>query len=301
MGTILRKLSLIMLMVPVLTSACVSLQDPVSPMEEMLPRDTEVPGWTQQTRSHFSAPGPISMINGNFNVYGVSELSFARYSSISSEEQVIDVTIAKCDTVLNSFGIFSLERGFLPVRNAKDDQYASDDGLFFREGEYYVKLGTDNAGDARKDDLIVFMNIVAKHLRAVSSRDSLPRWIYTFSHSGTLADLVHYRYGSPLLADLKDVYVRKRIIDGKDTFIFFRHGATSADASDAFMSVMKNSQPAYTLSRLGNVAYAMKENPEGGSIFISYRDKLIYGVLNAETKAIGGRIIATLHSELSGI
>lgn len=300
MGSIMKNISIIPLLIALISSACVSIQDPVSPMEERLPRDTDVPGWIQQTRNHFSQPGAISLINGNFVVYGVSELAFARYQAVSSEEQLIDVTIAKTGGVLDSFGIFSLERGFLPVRHAKDEQYTSDEGLFFREGEYYVKLVTQNTGDVRKDDLAMFMDVIMRKLRAVALKDTLPQWINTFSQSRMLTDLVHYRYGSPLLSNLRDIYVRKREIDGRDTYIFFHHGETNAKTASEFMSVLKTSLPPYSILRLGNVLYAMKENPEGGYIFMSYRDRWIFGVLNAETRVMGGRIIVTLHSELSG-
>ncbi len=285
---------------PMILASCAIFQGGAPTLADRLPRDTDVPGWTQADRGVFSGPESLSFISGNYLVYGVSEVAFSRYLSVSSSDIILDVIIARTDSILNSFGLFSLERGFITARTMKEDSYSNDSGLFFRIGQYYVKVLTANVEDVRKDDLKMFRDVIEPRLKTDAAKGGLPVWLNTLSQSKS-TDIVFYRNGSPLMPELKDLFVRKKIIEDRDVYLFFHKESSPQGAAGLLLSAMKNSSPGFTLSKSGPLKYAYKENPEGGYFFITCRDEWIYGVMNAESVSMGGRIMVTLHSELSGL
>jgi hypothetical protein len=294
----IRKICAIL---PLFILSCSIFQTTSPAIVELLPRDTDVPGWGQQSPYYFTTPEKVSLFSGNYPLYHVSEIVLAQYQSISSSDVMIEVYILKSDTPLNAFGIYSLDRGFSQLRYARDNEYFTDSGLYFRNGEYYVKLLAQNSDDVRKNDLILFKDVITAKLGPVASKAALPQWMYTFSPSKSLADLVYYINGTPLIPELHDLFVRKRTIEGKDLYIFFMKGGTKYETSNLLLEIFKSSQPNFMLSKTGSVQVGLKENPEGGYLYIAYRNEWIYGVLNAESISMGNKIMITLYSEMGGM
>jgi len=269
-------------------------------IQDLLPRETDVPGWAQQNGNFFRSAKSIRKLNGNYAICNVKAVALADYYSISAPEDVINVRVIKCETTLDSFGLFTLEKGFSTVRYEKDDSYYSDNGLYFRKGDYYVRLETKNIEDIKKGDLSQFREIIDNLLDPIYIKDELPGWIHVFSQSKNLTDVVLYKNGSPLLPGVKNLIVRKRIAQDKIIFIFFSRINGDKNGSDLIYTIV-NADNEFVVSKTGSIQYFYKENPEGGYILMSNKGQWLYGVLNAETAVIGTRILNTLNSELGGL
>ena len=224
-----------------------------------------------------------------------------RYNSISDSASFLEVELIKFPSAFHSFGLFSFERGFGDeVKDATDEYYFLDTGMFIWKGEYYVKIHRELRGGAQRKDFEIFGGITGANLEPVTSKVKLPDYVYTFSENFSTRDLVFYINGHRLLPGSSQVFVRKKMVFDSMRYLFFMKLDGTFKAGNRYMLMLNSGDPKFILTQSENIQMGFKKGDGDRYVFISQFKEYIFGVLNAEDVGNGTRIITKLYKDLAG-
>lgn len=265
---------------------CSGLFQTLPELPPLMPRDTDLPGWTR---------GPVQVSSGNTDLAvldrrywsGVRSVARARYSAPAPSGAAVTLDIIRCSSALDCLGIVDGEqrlddpapwcaarswqgrgvmvaaRGTLALRIMADPSAPAPDLGLFRE--YLCRLVTDRffPGD-----------LPAAFVRAV----------------GTAADS-DIRYlpdGHPAIPCLGPVIVRLPRHTGNAAVAFVALPDGSRDEHRLFSCLWRQAEPFVHL-RVATVPAALRRGPRGSVSIVAFHKKWFFGLIDAETLEEGNK------------
>ncbi|OHD70159.1 MAG: hypothetical protein A2W19_05055 [Spirochaetes bacterium RBG_16_49_21] len=267
---------------------------------DLLPRDTDMPGWLSSNQTSVHGNKEIEKTDRVYSLYDPDVLATAEYRSLSDSGKTVRVELLKFGSSLDSFGLYSLERGWNDSnRYSGDDDYATVKGFYFRRGRYYVKITGENLGGESASILDQFRAVVLQNLKGRTGEDSLPEEMFLFSEGRSTRDIVYYKKGIPGMPGVKNIHVMRRAIQGKKYNLFFKKLSSTYDAEIEFQNILKSGAGSFILSKIGNLQSAIRIINEKEYLYVSYHKHWIFGVLDAENMKDGETCILILWNEIN--
>jgi|GEM_PF-1942195 len=297
----MKKKALVLNIFIVVCLSC-SMFAPAKPqLINVLPRETDVPGWLLRNKVAFQKQGAIESVNRVFVLFGVKDYAGAVFYSLSDETVMVTVELMKLPSSFHSFGLFSFERGFDPrAVESEETRFIDKDGAFVWKGEYYIRVTSNKPGKIDEDCFATFSSITVSNIDGHASTTELPDYVYTFSENYSTRDLVYYVMGHRLLPGSKHVFVRKKTIQQKERYVFFIRESSSLKSSEMYNAILSTTRPSFIITKSENILMGYARGDGARLVFISlYRD-YVYGVLNADDVDDGSRIMHRLHRDLTG-
>ncbi len=266
---------------------------------DLLPRETEVPGWVVSHRAVINRKKEIGQINEDYARYDPDILVHAEYHYLSDKNKTVSLELLRYGSSLDAFGIFSMERSFRsPIRLMDDESYYSDMACYSRLGNFYVKITGRDLGDERDSILDQYRTVVSKNLKNQAKVEPLPGEAYLLFDNRSTRDLIYYKKGVPDLAGSEDAYVVQRSMLQRKYKVFYMKRSTFGDAVKGFRNILKSAGGSYILSKIGNYEAAIRPLENHEYQYISYYKHWIFGVLDAENMEAGVSTLLALFSEI---
>jgi hypothetical protein len=266
---------------------------------DLLPRETEVPGWVAVHRTAANTRKEIGRISEDYTLYDPNILVSAEYHYLSDESRTVWVELLEFGTSLDSFGLFSLERGFdFPIRHVDDNTYFSDKGCFSRLGDFYIKITGKNLGEERDGILDQYRAVLFQNLKNLAGGEPFPGEMFMLSENSSSKDLAYYKKGIQAVPGSEKIYVVQRNMLHKKYKIFYMKKSTLNDTGRAFRDILRSAGGSYILSKIGSYETALRLLDNHEYQYISYYKHWIFGVLDAENMEAGASILMSLFNEI---
>lgn len=268
---------------------------------KLMPRETDVPGWRLKAPPQEFTSAKIHEYlkerTDLYQKYGFQKLYTALYNFINDSNRVNRVEIYKMNSSLNAFGIMSIERGFnykdSPILN---NSFITDNSISFSKGKYYIKIITSNYYENAIKYITTFAEIVSDNLKNGDRR--LPNYITLFADNNYDFNVVYYIDGIKELLELKNLFLREKIISKEKRIIFFTKRDSYYTSMKEFSNLLKNNDDPFILSNAGELQVAFKKRKNNKLIFTSVYKEWIFGIIKTKSLLEGKTMINQLHKEL---
>ncbi len=228
-----------------------------------------------------------------FRKYKLKELSVAKYKHISDRDKEITTEIFFMSSLLNAFGIFSMER---PEDTVEDticsNTYLSGQSFFSQKGNYYIRIKSNFEST---EDLRNFLKIICDKIKSFKS---LPRYLSLFEKNENKKSLVYRVDGYSKLPSVKEIFTRKVTINGKYRTVLFAKRDSNYISVGEFSNLLKNKEKKFILCGSGDAQTAFFKVNENDVIFISVYNEWIIGIADAASMAEGENGINFLYNDL---
>ncbi|MDY6934259.1 MAG: DUF6599 family protein [Spirochaetota bacterium] len=270
---------------------------------QLLPRESDVPGWRLN-----SAPKEYTVDNVHrylhnkgriFKKYGFRSVSVAKYHSINDQSRLTTVEIYKMDSTLNAFGIMGIERGFNHIEDSVfENSYTKGAGFYFRKGIYYIRIEASKTTDSFtiQRDNIIFAQVVHENIK--NPNEPLQDYVALFGDNKRVSDVVYYIDGHPQLPEIDNLFVRGKRISGRIKHIIYSKRDSCYESLKYISSLVQEMEPPFVLSNAEEFQIAFNRSENNNYIFIAVYKEWIFGIINADTKFEGKKIVHRLYTEL---
>jgi hypothetical protein len=278
--------------------SCSSFPKPESVIE-ILPRETDLPGWVVSKQAVVYEGKDIRLVCPEYARYDPLIMARAEYHYLSDINKTVRVEVLGFGSSLDSFGLYSLERGWnIANRFLGDDDYINEKGRFSRLGNFYIKIAGETLGERREGTLDQFHAAVFRNLKRHVNDDSFPSEIFLLSDDRSTRETVFYKKGLPAIPASENLYVTRRNMFEKKYKIFYMKRSSVYDSEHEFHGILQSGGGSFMLSKTGNLETALLIMSEKEYLFISYYKHWIFGVLDAENMIVGNTIITVLFDEI---
>src|SRR4030042_2048396 len=266
---------------------------------DFMPRETDVPGWVIARQYRLNDMKKIERVIPYHTDYDPVELVAADYNYLSDTSRIIRVEIIRFHSSLDAFGLYSRERGFDAAVLFMDKcTYSSEHGIFFRLGKYYVKISGENLNEKERASFEQFRGVVRQNLKKHTVEEQLPDYLPPLSGGNSTRNVIYYKKGIDTIPGGQALFVMRRAIAGRNYDIVSAKLPAMLASQHEFHRILKSSDRAFMLSRIGNLQLAIRIISDSEYLFISWYKHWIFGVLNAENMNEGNRVILYLFGEI---
>jgi hypothetical protein len=291
-----RKLILIYTFILLITlTACSLFQSEIDSVTDLLPRDSDVPGWIRDDSVIFYKGSDIKKYKREYHGQGIDRLSSCVYQSIDDPTIQIKLEIIKFSTVLNAYGFFSLKRGPGIFEVSEVNEYYSNAISVIQIGEYAVFAETDKTDLLLKKELKTFVNIPLLYIGQNHMEDKLPdalNVIKGFDGYGVLYSRKPYHK----FRHVNRIYFTQWSWDNDTVDLFFNENDSFYDAYEIFK---KSIDTNFIISSSDNTYSAFRKDQDGKYSFISVEDRFVFGCWSVSNPDEGKKILGELSSKIS--
>ncbi len=263
-------------------------------LPDILPRETDVPGWTPGELRRARGE-ELQRIASGLGEYEPLDMVTKDYRRVSGGDGDIRVELFRFRRPLDSFGAFGIEGGPADVTHASGGAlFRSGGSLHARWGPLYIRIRSSGSGEKALDR---FASVVLEKTRRAFPEDGLPDFLVAMGR-GAQGGVLYRRKGLDAVPGVKEVFLLQREINGKPLDLFFSRGASVEDARRSFADLLGRADHGWHLSRAGTIQPAVRILPGRGMAFLHHHKEWLYGVLNADTLDEGSGMILDLHREI---
>jgi hypothetical protein len=183
----------------------------------------------------FSPENLYEQINGRaelFLSYNVVSLTYATFDKKDEPGLSIYLSIYEMDSVLNAFGVFSVERTVgAPEIQLGREAYQSGANLYLWKGQYYVKAISSDSGRLARDAALGIVQEVAQQLRDAGEEIWASR---VFPSEGLVRDSLKYFLVDAMGLDfMQNTFTAHYRMDGSEIRAFISRRASEAGVLSA--------------------------------------------------------------------
>lgn len=275
-------------------TSCTLFQSETDSVSDLLPRDTDVPGWVR-TDSFSSYRGKdVKNYNRDYADIGIEKMAFCVYKLLDNPETEIKLEVIKFDSVLDAYGFYSIKRGPGIFDISVVNEYYTNTFSVIQIGEYVLYSQTEKTESLLKNDLKTLVNIPVLYIGKNYIQDRLPAKLNILRNTdgyGVLYSIKAY-YKLPLLNNIcfTQWLRNKEIID-----VFLTDCDSFYNAYKIFKKCTENN---YIIISSDNIHTAFKKEPDGRYSFISINDKWIFGCWSVSNFNEGKRILNEIQSKI---
>lgn len=276
------------------SSSCALFQGETDSVIDLLPRDSDVPGWVRVDSPVFYKNKSIKIYNREYNGLGIEKLASSLYQSIDDPSIVIKLEVIKFSSVINAYGFFSIKRGPGIFETGDINEYYSNAISIIQTGEYAVYSETGKTDLLLKKDLKTFVNIPLLYIGQNFTGNKLPESINALKGID----------GYGVLYSRKP-YHKFPFVNG----IYFTQWSWDKDLVDVFLSENNSFYDAYAIYKKStdnnyimissdNVYTAFKKDADEKYSFISVNDNWVFGCWSVSDFNEGKKILDEISSRI---
>lgn len=291
------KIILIYISLIVITlSSCSLFQSEIDSVTDLLPRDSDVPGWIRINSVLYYKGKDVKKYNREYSGLGIDKLASCVYQSIDDPAILIKLEVIKFSSVVNAYGFYSIKRGPGIFDASQKNEYYSNAASIMQIGEYAAYAVTEKTELLLKKDLKTFVNIPWLYVGQNYMQDKLPdslNVIRGFDGYGVLYSRKPYhkfRY-------INRVHFTQWLWNNDIVDIFFNENDSFYDAYEIFKKSIDNS---YIMISSDNTYTAFKKEQDGKYTFISVNGRYIFGCWSVGDLDEGKKILNEVSSRIEG-
>lgn len=295
-GETMRKSIIIISLMLFLTvqTSCVLFQSEIASVTDLLPRDSDVPGWVRNYEVQYYKGDNIKKYRREYGGIGIEKIGSCIYSSIDNPEVTIRLEVIKFNSVLNAYGFFSTKRGPGIFEALQVNEYYTNSVSLVQIGEYVMFAETDKIENLLKNDLKTIANIPLLYIGRNYSTEKLPESLNLlkgFDGYGILySKKPYYRF-----RHVNRIYFTQWIWEKDQVEVFFSDNESFFNAYEIFMKTAGNG---YIISSSDNIYAAFRKEVDGKYTFISVIDRFIIGCWSVADIEEGSMIMNELKSRI---
>ncbi|TFH38052.1 MAG: hypothetical protein E4G96_10925, partial [Chrysiogenales bacterium] len=203
------------------SGASCGLMPGIRPMETLLPRETDVPGWVSGIPERVRRD-QIARLHPLLDEYGPIELVASEYRRLSGGTEGLRVELIRFRTSLDSFGAYARERGIdSDARFYVDNGYRTDSGLYFRHGIFYGRITATGPSGGGSEQAKLFRDVVGNNIRRAFFDVLLPGYLLLVSGDRSTRNIVYRKKGIEKVPGMRSIFIVRREIEGKRRDMFF--------------------------------------------------------------------------------
>ncbi len=289
------KTRLFLLYILVVTfSSCSLFQSEISTVVDLLPRDSDVPGWVRINSVNFYKGKNIKKYNSEYLGLGIDRIASSVYQSIDDKDVKIKLEVISFNSVSDAYSFFSTVRGPGIFDISEVNEFCSDTVTIIQSGEYVISSTTDKAELFLKKELKAFVHIPLLYIGQNYNHDKLPAGLNIIKGSdgyGVLYSRKPYPQ-FPFLSNINSTRWtwNKELID-----VFLSENNSFYDAYEIFKNLTQND---YILISSDNTYTAFRKEKDEKYTFISLNDKWIFGCWSLKNYNDGKKVLNELKSRI---
>jgi hypothetical protein len=253
--------------------SCSLFQSEVNDMNDLLPRETDVPGWTKSNPILSYTGANIKKYSKDYTGLGIEKLSSAIYESSNNPDIKIKVKVIRFDSVLNAYGFYSVKRGPGIFDIGETNDFNNDRLSIIQAGNYIVCSSTENEDLFLKGELKVFSKIPFNYIGENYMKYKLPGSLNILK-SGDGYGIIYSINQHGKFSFLERIAITQWKWDNNLINVFYSEYSSFYDAYEVFK---KNIVDNYIVSSSDEIYTAFKKDIDGRYIFISVKDRWIFG------------------------
>lgn len=272
----IRIASLLIVSAAIIGMSCSLFQTEVNEGDDLIPRETDVPGWVMSNGLLTYTGGKVKKYNRDYAGIGIERLTAAAYESIDNSDIKIKVEVIRFNSVLDAYGFYSVKRGEGIFNIEEINDFSSDRLSVMQIGNYVVSSSTektDNENSSLKEELKTFSKISLDYIRENNMNYKLPESLNILKGAEGYGIIYSIKQHSRFSFIERMAYTQwKR--NNNLINVFYSEYASFYDAYEIFK---KNIVDNYIVSSSDGIYTAFKKDDDGEYIFISVKERCIFG------------------------
>ena len=290
------KIIPIMIFIPMLLS-CALIKPRIENIEDFLPRDTDVPGWTV-----ISVKKKSGEDIGKDNVYsgtGADEIITAGYVYVNSRDKALSVTIIRFNTSLDAYGFISTRRGFLPCTSFScENSFLSDSISLKRMGNYVIFAESADKGLFLKQELLSFTKISQSYMKNIAINDQLPEDLNILKESDDNI-IIYSRKNFDKIPMLSGVIYTRWGKEDSSPIVFVSKRRSVLDSFNLFKKIVENEK--YIIVNADDIHTAFKKDGVDRYIFLTVHQQWIAGCVSTGGLDVSENNLKKVRDKLSSL
>ena len=267
------KIMSLIIVVAITGISCSLFQSEVDDVEDLLPRETDVPGWLRSNPVSSYSGRNIKKYNKDYTELGIEKLSYSVYESIDNSDIKMKVEVIRFDSVLNAYGFYSVSRGYGIFDIGETNDFNSDRLSIIQIGNYVVCSSTDNESThSLEEELKVFAKIPFNYIGENYMNYKLPDSLNILK-SGDGYGIIYSINQHDKFSFLERIAYTQWKWNNNLINVFYSEYSSFYDAYEIFK---KNIVDDFIVSSSDEIYTAFKKD-DGKYIFISVKDRFIFG------------------------
>ncbi|GEM_PF-1935307 len=288
-----------------LLSSCALVQGGRLEPAQILPRETDVPGWRLHTPPVAVRGSALALFLKEkmplFHGYGLREIVVAEYEGLDDADRRIVIEIYRMRSPLDAFGIFSSMRGFADSKRTIapwPDTYCAEGSCYLFRERCYIRLGVSRPEKEVYTQLSPFVEAIEEAMPPTG--DPLPPYAYCFGKHGDREGLAYVAEGDPAHPLRAGFFMRKKGFASSAKVIIYTKRRSEAEAVREFSALVCGGGDSFAMLRSGEYQSAVRGPGERGYECIALYRGWLFGVLDAAAIGEGEAVLRELYEELRG-
>ncbi len=277
----------------ILLTSCSLFQSEVDSVVDLLPRDSDVPGWTRIDSVQYYKGKAVKKYNREYSGLGIEKFAAAAYQSIDDPGVQIKLEVIKFNSVLDAYGFFSTRRGPGIFETGEMNEFYSNAISVIQVGEYAIYSTTEKSELLLKKELKAFVNTPLLYIGQNYMHDKLP-YSLTVLKGGDGYGVLYSR--KPYQAQfLKNINFTQWTWNKDLIEVFFTENESFYDAYEIFKKIISSN---YIMISSDNTYTAFKKEQDDKYSFISVTDKWIFGCWSVSDLNEGKKVLNEIRSRI---
>lgn len=275
-------------------TSCSLFQGETDSIIDLLPRDTDVPGWVRTELISQYKGKSIKTYNREYDGLGIEKLSFCIYKSLDNPDIEIKLEVIKFKTVLDAYSFYSIKRGPGLFDISDTNEYYTNTAAIVQTGEYIIYAMTEKIDSLLKSELKTFVNIPVMYIGKNYMRGILPAKL-NILRSPDGYGILYSRKPYHRFPLIKNIYFTQWIWNNKIIYVFLSETGSFYDAYQLFN---RSTESGYVITSSNNVYTAFNKEPDDTYSFISVNDRWIFGCWSLTDAGEGRKILGEILSKI---
>lgn len=275
-------------------ASCSLFQSETDSASDLLPRDTDVPGWIRTDLFSEYKKKEIKHYNREYDGIGIEKLAFCIYKSLDNPATEIKLEVIKFGSILDAYGFYSIKRGPGLFETSGTNEYYTNTLSIVQAGEYIFYAMTEKIESLLKNDLKTFVNIPVLYIGKNYLQGTLPAKLNILRGIDGYG-VLYSRKPYHRLPFLNNICFTQWTWNKKITDVFL----SEADSfNEAYHIFNKSTESGYILTSSNDNYTAFKKESDGTYSFISVNDRWIFGCWSVKDIDEGRRILSEILSKI---
>jgi hypothetical protein len=275
-------------------ASCSLFQTEADTVIDLLPRDTDVPGWIRTDSYADYRIRDIIKYNRDYENTGIEKLAYCVYKSLDNPEIEIKLEILKFENVLDAYGFFSINRGPGIFEISGMNEYYTNTLAIIQMGEYVLFAMTYKTGSLLKNDLKTFVNIPVIYIGKNYNQENIASKTNILKNADGYG-ILYSRKPYHRIPFLNNIYFTHWIWNKNLTEVFLSDRESFYNAYELFK---KHTETGYTVMSSNDTYIAFKKEPDNTYSFISVNDRWISGCWSVKKIEDGKKILGEILSKI---
>lgn len=275
-----------------LVSSCALFRTGTESITDILPRDTDVPGWSRTADASSFTESTIESYKKTYSGLGIVSIASCGYRSFGENGRNITVEIIKFNDILNSYSFFSSVKGLDFTGTCSEEEFLNETTSMIRMGEYIILVTVDRPDLNNYKDLKTFSDTARGNIGDKYTTEKLPAVYSILSRAGA-GCVLYSRKGIEKLPGINRIYYGAITENDKKYYVFLSDRESFYNSLNIFQKIITKK---YIIIKADNTQSAFTKDETGLYSFVSVYDRWIYGCWAVSDINDGKRILLNIRN-----